>query len=383
MNDEITVPFVGNAGYKIPLDATSKKKFQYLSKICDIHVLAMIRDGKSLRKWQECGCEFVGIPQSLPRWQRNPWFLWQSVIELIQLSHKKKCLVVIAQSFQHSTIPLILKHFGIQCKVIVETHGDWLDGYFLYHSVKSKTIIRQMLKLFGTWTFRHADAIRTISNATRSLIPIKGKPIYQFPAFTDLDLFQDAYEKHKLDKKKSQDILFVGSIIRLKGVDDLMTAFEMIAEKHKNARLIFAGEGTKLEELQKRVISDSLSDRVSLTGHLAQQELAELMANSYCLVLPSLTEGLGRVLIEAMACGLPLIGTEVGGIPELIEDKVNGLLIPPSNPNELALALDWILSHPEEAEKMGEQGKQRVETIFSIDIYAAEYERMIYEVAEG
>ena len=382
MNDEITVLFVGNAIYKIPLDATSKKKFQYLSKICDIHVFALVKDGKRLRKWQECGCEFIGIPRSLPRWQRNPWFLWQLMIELIRLSHKKKCMVVIVQSFQHSIIPLILKHFGIKCKVIVEVHGDWLNSHFLYHSVKAKTIIRQALKLIGMWAFKHADAIRAVSSSTRSLIPIKDKPIYQFPAFTDIELFLNAYEKHKLNKKQYQNILFVGSLIRLKGVDDLMTAFKIIAGKHKNARLIFVGEGPKLEELQKRVISDSLSDRVSFTGHLTQQELAELMVNSYCLALPSLTEGLPRVLIEAMACALPLIGTKVGGIPELIEDKVNGLLIPPSNPNELALALDWILSHPEEAEKMGKQGKQRVEAIFSVDRYVTEYKQMIYEVAE-
>ena len=382
---QLIVFFIGSAGYNIPLDATNRKKFQRLSQIGEIHVLAIIGDGRRLYRWCECGCQFVGVPLSLPRWRRNLWLLWYSAVEVIRLARNAPNLVVVAQSPQHAVVPLLLRCFCNCYNVIVETHGDWLNSPFLYHSFKLKRVAYQILKWVGTWTFRRADAIRTISDATRCLLPVEDKPIYQFPAFTDIDHFINAAKKRAQlleTGKLSQDILFVGSLIRLKGVDDLLTAFEWIATKYSKSRLIYVGEGAKREELQERAKAVALADRVIFTGHLPQRELAEWMASAYCLVLPSLTEGLGRVLIEAMVVGLPLIGTTIGGIPELIEPNINGLLVPPSCPDELAAALDWVLSHPNEAIAMGQTGRQRGEKVFSVDQYVQEYQRMLWEVAE-
>ena len=347
-------------------------------------MLAMICDSRHLHRWRECGCQFVGVPLSLPGWRRNLWCLWYSAVEVIRLARNAPNLVVVAQSPQHAVVPLLLRCFGNRYNVIIEAHGDWLNSPFLYHSFKLKRVAYQILKWVGTWTFRHADAIRTISDATRCLLPVEDKPIYQFPAFTDIDQFIDAAKKRAqlLERGKlSQDILFVGSLIRLKGVEDLLTAFELISAKYSKSRLIYVGEGAKREELQERAKAVALTNRVVFTGHLPQRELAEWMASAYCLVLPSLTEGLGRVLIEAMAVGLPLIGTTVGGIPELIEPAVNGLLVPPGCPEELAAALDWVLSHPNETIAMGQAGRQRSEKVFSVDRYAQEYQRMLWKVA--
>ena len=384
MKDRLTILFIGSVSFQIPLDATNRKKFQRLSQIGGIHVLAMICDSRHLHRWRECGCQFVGVPLSLPGWRRNLWCLWYSAVEVIRLARNAPNLVVVAQSPQHAVVPLLLRCFGNRYNVIIEAHGDWLNSPFLYHSFKLKRVAYQILKWVGTWTFRHADAIRTISDATRCLLPVEDKPIYQFPAFTDIDQFIDAAKKRAqlLERGKlSQDILFVGSLIRLKGVEDLLTAFELISAKYSKSRLIYVGEGAKREELQERAKAVALTNRVVFTGHLPQRELAEWMASAYCLVLPSLTEGLGRVLIEAMAVGLPLIGTTVGGIPELIEPAVNGLLVPPGCPEELAAALDWVLSHPNETIAMGQAGRQRSEKVFSVDRYAQEYQRMLWKVA--
>ncbi|MBC8232390.1 glycosyltransferase, partial [bacterium] len=288
MKSKLTVLFIGSAGNSIPLNATQRKKFQRLSNIGKIHVLAMIGDGRHLHRWRECGCQFVGVPLSLPRWRRNLWFLWSSAVETIRLARSTPNLVVVTQSPQHAVIPLLLRYIGYRYKVIVETHGDWLDGYFLYHSFRFKRFAYRTLKWIGIYTFRHADAIRTISDATRRLLPAEGKPIYQFPTFTDLDLFTEAAKKRGQlleSQGTSQDILFVGSLIRLKGVDDLLTAFEKIADKHPITRLIFVGEGAKREELQERAKAVALADRVFFTGQLPQHELAERMASAYCLVL--------------------------------------------------------------------------------------------------
>jgi glycosyltransferase involved in cell wall biosynthesis len=91
------------------------------------------------------------------------------------------------------------------------------------------------------------------------------------------------------------------------------------------------------------------------------------------LVLPSLSEGLGRVLIEAMACGRPVIGTRVGGISDLIQDGVNGYLVPPDEVAPLADRIAYLLAHPDEAAGMGARGRAFVAETFSTEKYVAGY----------
>jgi glycosyltransferase involved in cell wall biosynthesis len=93
------------------------------------------------------------------------------------------------------------------------------------------------------------------------------------------------------------------------------------------------------------------------------------MRSAVCLVLPSFSEGLGRVVLEAMACGRPVIGTRVGGIPEMIEDEITGLLVSPGDPNGLAESLLRLLEDPKLAEAMGRRGRAKVESLFTEEKY--------------
>ena len=105
------------------------------------------------------------------------------------------------------------------------------------------------------------------------------------------------------------------------------------------------------------------------------------MAEASVLVLPSMSEGLGRVIIEAMATGTPVIGSRVGGIPELIEDGVRGFLVPPGNENVLAEKLRCILNSPDEARAMGACGRRFAERLFSTESYLRGYEQ-IFEMTQ-
>jgi glycosyltransferase involved in cell wall biosynthesis len=98
-------------------------------------------------------------------------------------------------------------------------------------------------------------------------------------------------------------------------------------------------------------------------------------------VLPSLSEGLGRVLIEAMACGKPVIGTDTGGIPSLIHDGGNGFLIPPNDPDALAEKLIYLLSNEDEAVRMGARGREFVAQTFSTERYVEGYAKVLDESA--
>ena len=106
------------------------------------------------------------------------------------------------------------------------------------------------------------------------------------------------------------------------------------------------------------------------------------MAEADVLVLPSVSEGLGRVVFEAMACGTPVIGSRVGGIAEMIEDGENGFLVPPGDVEVLAERLRWVLSNPQETCEMGRRARTFAKRFFSTEAYLDAYRRLFQKATE-
>jgi glycosyltransferase involved in cell wall biosynthesis len=170
----------------------------------------------------------------------------------------------------------------------------------------------------------------------------------------------------------------VGVLTSLKGIHHLINAFSLIAEEFPNAKLLIIGKEENrgyAVGLHEQVRKLGLENRIQFIAPQPQSELAIRMAKASVLVLPSLSEGFGRVIIEAMATGIPVIGSRTGGIPELIEDGTNGFLVRPGDEKTLAEKLHWVLSNPTKAEEMGAIGRAFVERCFSTANYLKGYEQ--------
>jgi glycosyltransferase involved in cell wall biosynthesis len=128
--------------------------------------------------------------------------------------------------------------------------------------------------------------------------------------------------------------------------------------------------------VQDLVRAHGLCGRVEFVGKISQAKLAERMRRAGVFVLPSLSEGLGRVVVEAMATGLPVVGSQVGGIPEMVEEGVTGFLVRPGDETMLAERLRWILEHPDEAQEIGRRARVFAERFFSTETYVAGYQRL-------
>ena len=175
-------------------------------------------------------------------------------------------------------------------------------------------------------------------------------------------------------------ILYVGVLIPRKGVHFLLQSFARIADEIKDAKLVLIGKtdddgyAKALTRMTERL---GLDQRVTFMGPKTQSELAEFMAAAEDLVLPSLSEALGRVVLEAMACGTPVIGSAVGGIPDMIQDGETGFLIPPGDVRALAGRLRWILQHPQKAKQIGESARKFAREFFSEEQYVQNYSDLI------
>jgi glycosyltransferase involved in cell wall biosynthesis len=233
------------------------------------------------------------------------------------------------------------------------------------------------------FALQHADLLRAISNSTRKQLETwsPGKPIIQFPTWTDIEVFLKAGES---DGAREPIILYAGVLIPRKGVHHLLRAFAKVAQEFPEVRLEIVGRDENpeyAEELRQEVFRLGLNGRVSFVGEVPQVELANRMHRSRVFVLPSLSEGLGRVVVEAMATGTPVIGSHVDGIPEMVQEGLTGFLVPPGDEEALAERLSWVLKHPQEAEAMGHRAREFARSFFSPEAYLAGY-RHLFEMAE-
>jgi glycosyltransferase involved in cell wall biosynthesis len=158
---------------------------------------------------------------------------------------------------------------------------------------------------------------------------------------------------------------------RMKGLEYFLDAASLVAPLQPDVRFLIVGgnghrtDGTYQGELERYAASLGIDNRVIFTGF--RQDVARMLPEIDISVLPSLSEGLSNSLLEAMAAGVPVIATKVGGTPELVEDGATGLLVPPRNPAALGQAMTLLLDHPETARRIGDAARRDVTVRFSID----------------
>lgn len=183
-----------------------------------------------------------------------------------------------------------------------------------------------------------------------------------------------------VDKKV---VLFVGALDKahhFKGVTILIEAFSKI--KLQETVLMVVGDGELKQNYQNLANKIGLSNRVVFTGRVSEHDLPKYYSISDLLVLPSISssEVFGMVLIEAMACGKPVIATNLPGVRTVVDDGNNGYLIAPENVNDLASKIEYLLQNKDISKKFGEQGRKKVEKYYSWEKIGKKLERAYFEI---
>ena len=199
-----------------------------------------------------------------------------------------------------------------------------------------------------------ADKVITVSkfNAERLLsLGLSSKKLHVIPNGYDSQLFRPfstLYMRKKMGLPLNRKILLsVGNLFAVKGHTYLIDAMKIVLKKRSDITLIIVGSGPLEEKLKKRVLELGLLGNVLLVGRKMHDEIPMWLNASDILVLPSISEGFPTVIPEAMACGKPVIGTKVGGIPEAITNDDLGILVNPRDPAAIAAAIidalerDW------------------------------------------
>ena len=174
-------------------------------------------------------------------------------------------------------------------------------------------------------------------------------------------------------------VISVGRLSPEKAHADLIEAMRLMRDRGTRAHLALVGDGPERERLAQAAAAAGIADRVHLMGQ--RPKVAPLLRGADVFALPSLTEGLPNAVLEAMAVGLPVVATTVGGVPELVLDGATGLLVPAADPPALAEALARALAMtPDDRRRMGDAGRERVERHFSFEGQARRLEALYTDV---
>jgi len=221
--------------------------------------------------------------------------------------------------------------------------------------------------------------IADAQDVAKFMVEKQGMPLSKIKLiFNGIDIKRFSAVKKEFTKTKKT----IGIIARLAGVKDhatLLSAFQIVNRKLPETELLIIGDGPTRNSLQSIADSQQLKDKVFFLG--TRRDTPELMAQMDVFVLSSLSEGMSIALLEAMAAGLPVVTTNVGGNPEIVKDNETGFLVPPKNPELLAEKIITLLSDQKLAAAMGEMGRRRAEEYFSINKMARSYEQL-YDALE-
>jgi glycosyltransferase involved in cell wall biosynthesis len=320
-----------------PLSEGERRKWDAVREELDFRILAAGKPD---------GSEFPLFPE--PPVLGGPAYYAALPARIARELRRFRPQAIVAQGAHETAAALAARRLtGVETAVIADVHGDFRAPTRLYGS-RLRGVLNVVADRTAKTALRRADGIRTVTGYTTALVRDLGlEPADEFPAYMDFESF---LQSPPAPLPEQPQALFVGVLERYKNIDGLAAAWRRVAGSLPEARLRVVGTGTLapiVEALVAEVPGTEWSPRLS------QQEVAAALDDSTCLVLPSRSEGMGRVIVEAFCRGRAVIGSRVGGIPDLVEDGANGLLVEPGDAAGLAEALRRMLTDRELAERLG------------------------------
>lgn len=240
----------------------------------------------------------------------------------------------------------------------------------------------RLLKPLTGAALRGAEHVHVISRALRRSVVenfgVEPGRVSVIPNGVDLEMFNPRRRRELWEERV---VLSVSRLTPKNGLEHLIRAMKLVLER-QDCRLVIAGEGELRPALEALVRRLGLDGRVSFTGWVRYEQVPELLASSHVFARPSLTEGLGTAFLEAMACGVPVVGTRVSGIVDIVRHGYNGLLVSPGRVEEIAEAILRLLEDEELRERLIGNALEFVRD-YSWDEITTRYEEMYRRVLEA
>ena len=368
--------FFGPTFYDQPLNNNLRKKYKYLSEIAKIYVVAF---SESRYKGEVDETSFMFYKKNKFRLLNYFKIYLISYFQLPKLVNQFEIDVV---AFQDP----ITSYFGIRklkkqnknIKIVLETHGDFINTLQLEKSLIFPKIYKQLFMKIAKYTINNADVIRAVSSSTEAQARSfsSDKLIVRFPAWVDFEIFESISNKREIHEKFK--ILFIGSVTDRKKPHQIVESISHINEFDCELAIVGPTPNLKyLNQLNKQIKKLNLENKVNIFGQQNLEEVLEHYKNSNLMILPSVSEGLARVIFESQATACPVLVTDAPGMQDIVIDQQTGFIFESNNVKDMKSKIVSIYENYHQASQIGLNAKDFILNNYSAENFKFSFKKLI------
>ena len=369
------VLFVAPTTYEVPLTENIEKKFKYLNEICNLHIFAF---GVDKKEFVHQGTKLFLYKKVKNRILNYFKIFGLSATILPNIIKENKIEIISYQDPVSSFFSiLVLKIRRIKVKIIIETHGDFIETLSLEKNLLFPSLYKKIFLNMARYTLDRADKLRAVSSSTEAQVKEinQNKEITRFPAWVDFDNFKDILPVR--ENNKDFKILFIGSVTDRKKPHLIVEAINNL--NSKDVKLYVVGptpNESYLSKLKELVNKYELEEQVVFAGSVDRESVMEYYSQSNLMILPSVSEGLARVIFESQATGCPVLVTDVPGMRDIVIDGQTGYVFESNNLESLTNKVQEIKTNYKDAIHVGKNAKDFILSNYSADNFKFSFKKL-------
>ena len=369
------VLFIAPTTYQLPLTENLKKKFITLSEVCNVSVLAFANSKTFLNETYGNFYLNKKIKNRLINYFR---IIQISIFTTHKIIKKENIDIVCFQDPVSSFFSILfLKVRRAEVKIIVETHGDFIETLSLEKNLVLPMLYKKLFYIMAKYSIGKSNIIRAVSSSTeQQVLDIdSSKSVVRFPAWIDFKDFQNI-EPKPLSKDKF-NILFIGSVTDRKKPHMIIEAIQRINDKSYHLSIVGPAPNEKyFKELKDLIDKSDLQNQVSLIGPVDRESVKDYYSTSNLMILPSISEGLARVIFESQVAMCPVLVTDAPGMSDIVIDGQTGYVFESNNLDSLSLKIEYIKNNYEEASLVAKNAKGFILSNYSEDNFKFSFKKL-------
>ena len=369
------VLFIAPTTYQLPLTENLKKKFITLSEVCNVSVLAFANSKTFLNETYGNFYLNKKIKNRLINYFR---IIQISIFTTHKIIKKENIDIVCFQDPVSSFFSILfLKVRRAEVKIVVETHGDFIETLSLEKNLVLPRLYKKLFYIMAKYSIGKSNIIRAVSSSTeQQVLDIdSSKSVVRFPAWIDFKDFQNI-EPKPLSKDKF-NILFIGSVTDRKKPHMIIEAIQRSNYKSYHLSIVGPAPNEKyFKELKDLIDKSDLQNQVSLIGPVDRESVKDYYSSSNLMILPSISEGLARVIFESQVAMCPVLVTDAPGMSDIVIDGQTGYVFESNNLDSLSLKIEYIKNNYEEASLVAKNAKGFILSNYSEDNFKFSFKKL-------
>ena len=369
------VLFIAPTTYQLPLTENLKKKFITLSEVCNVSVLAFANSKTFLNETYGNFYLNKKIKNRLLNYFR---IIQISIFTTHKIIKKENIDIVCFQDPVSSFFSILfLKVRRAEVKIVVETHGDFIETLSLEKNLVLPRLYKKLFYIMAKYSIGKSNIIRAVSSSTeQQVLDIdSSKSVVRFPAWIDFKDFQNI-EPKPLSKDKF-NILFIGSVTDRKKPHMIIEAIQRINDKSYHLSIVGPAPNEKyFKELKDLIDKSDLQNQVSLIGPVDRESVKDYYSTSNLMILPSISEGLARVIFESQVAMCPVLVTDAPGMSDIVIDSQTGYVFESNNLDSLSLKIEYIKNNYDEASLVAKNAKGFILSNYSEDNFKFSFKKL-------